>query len=227
MEELKPGSVLKTAPLGRLNPLIQPKKGKTGSLLQDDFYNGDENKMVKKLNHSANERHRRQKINTLYSTLKSLLPPQDQSRKLSIPATLSRVLKYIPELKKEVERLSKNKETLISSSKINSNVEKDHSPSFGLNNKRIKLIPNSLSTVVSATPISDREIVMQISMPKAQKRTSLSEAVMRLEQEGFLTVNATCFESFDARVFYNLHLQAQGNQVLMDAEMLEEKMWPL
>ncbi len=34
--------------------------------------------MVKKLCHNASERVRRKKINTLYSTLRSLLPPADQ-----------------------------------------------------------------------------------------------------------------------------------------------------
>ncbi|KAK6149070.1 hypothetical protein DH2020_016595 [Rehmannia glutinosa] len=179
--------------------IIQPKNDE----FDDEFGNGDDNKMVKKMKHSAIERHRRQKINTLFFTLRSLLPPQDQSRKLSIPATLSRVLKYIPELKKEIDRLRKKKESLMSSSKINSKV-----PLIGHKNKRIKvpIQTNLLSSAISATPISDREIVIQSSMPKAEKRL-ISEAVMTLEQEGFLTMNATCFESFDGRVFYNLHLQ--------------------
>ncbi|KAI3472269.1 hypothetical protein Pfo_029757 [Paulownia fortunei] len=196
---------------------IQPKKGDFASF-HDGFHHADESKMVKKLNHNASERDRRKRINTLYSTLRSLLPPQDQSRKLSIPATVSRVVKYIPELQKEVERLSQKKQNLMS--KV-SRVEEDSS--FGLKNQRIKSIQSSVSAV-SATQISDREIVIQSSVPKAEKR-SFSEAVMSLEEEGFLTMNATCFESFEGRVFYNLHLQAQGSQI-MDAEMLKEKVWP-
>lgn len=35
--------------------------------------------MVKKLNHNASERDRRKKINSLYSTLRSLLPSADQT----------------------------------------------------------------------------------------------------------------------------------------------------
>ncbi|KAK6124671.1 hypothetical protein DH2020_041593 [Rehmannia glutinosa] len=191
----------------------QPQNGEFGSY-NDGFYNGDDNKTMKKLNHNASERDRRKKSTACIL----LLGPFFQQR-------IILVLKYIPELQQEIERLIKKKESLTSS-KISPKVEQDHSPLIDLNNKRIKSNTQSSSlSVVSATPISDREIVIQISMSKAEKRALLSEAVMSLEQDGFLTLSATCFESFDGRVFYNLHLQAQGNQVLMDAEMLKEKVW--
>lgn len=70
---------------------------------------------------------------------------------------------------------------------------------------KIKSTQNSFSAV-SATRISDGEIVIQISMPKAEKG-SFSEAIFRLEEEGFVMVNASCFQSFEGRLFYNLHLQ--------------------
>lgn len=41
------------------------------------YHSGDPN-MVKKLNHNASERHRRKKMNSLYSSLRSLLPEADQ-----------------------------------------------------------------------------------------------------------------------------------------------------
>ncbi|WJX17393.1 hypothetical protein P8452_07315 [Trifolium repens] len=69
--------------------------------------------MVKKLVHNASERDRRKKINNLYSSIRSLLPVSDQMKKLSIPATISRVLKYIPELQKQVEGLIKRKEEML------------------------------------------------------------------------------------------------------------------
>ncbi|KAK6149068.1 hypothetical protein DH2020_016593 [Rehmannia glutinosa] len=141
----------------------QPQNGEFGIYNNDGFYNGDDNKTTKKLNHNASERDRRKKSTTCIL----LSDPYFQQR----------------------------------------------------------IILSSLS-VVSATPISDREIVIQISMSKAEKRALLSEAVMSLEQDGFLTMSATCFQSFDRRVFYNLHLQAHGNQVPMDAEMLKDKVWP-
>ncbi|XP_038686045.1 transcription factor ORG2-like [Tripterygium wilfordii] len=69
------------------------------------------NNNSKKLNHNASERHRRKKINGFYSSLRSLLPFDDQ-KKLSIPATVARVTKYIPELQQEVVRLVQKKEDL-------------------------------------------------------------------------------------------------------------------
>ncbi|GMN60898.1 hypothetical protein TIFTF001_029993, partial [Ficus carica] len=71
--------------------------------------------MIKKLSHNANERDRRKTINSLYSSLRSLLPVSDQMKKLSNPATVLRVLKYIPELEKQVKALIQKKEELFSS----------------------------------------------------------------------------------------------------------------
>ncbi|KAH6817678.1 hypothetical protein C2S53_008839 [Perilla frutescens var. hirtella] len=190
---------------------ILPKNGEFATNFNDG---GD--KTVKKLNHNASERDRRKKMNTLYANLRSLLPAEDQSKKLSIPATISRVLKYIPELQKEVERLIQKKERFMSKQAENSSLEfKNH--------HKMKPTQNSFSAV-SATRISDAEIVIQISMPRAEKG-SFSEAILRLEEEGFLMVNASSFESFEGRLFYNLHLQAQEGQVI-DAEKLKEKVWP-
>ncbi|KAG6414159.1 hypothetical protein SASPL_126877 [Salvia splendens] len=183
----------------------------TSDLPIDDFTNGvDGDKKMKKLNHNASERDRRKKMNTLYANLRSLLPPQDHYKKLSIPATISRVLNYITELQAEVERLKHKKERFIS--KIS---DKNH----------INLKKSTSNSAASATPINDVEVVIQICIPKAEKG-SFSEAISRLEEDGFLMVNASCFQSFQSRLFYNLHFQAQDGQVI-DAEKFKEKLWPL
>ncbi|KAK3440964.1 hypothetical protein EUGRSUZ_B01225 [Eucalyptus grandis] len=63
----------------------------------------EEATMVKKLNHNASERDRRKKMNSLYSTLRSLLPAADQM--VIIPMLLS----YIFEgLKRAMERIVKH-----------------------------------------------------------------------------------------------------------------------
>ncbi|KAL7097762.1 hypothetical protein ACP275_10G163000 [Erythranthe tilingii] len=192
-----------------------PKNGD----FEGGFLKSDENKTVKKLNHNASERDRRKKINNLYSSLRSLLPNEDQSRKLSIPATVSRVVKYIPEIQKEVERLTHKKEMLTS--KITSSA----SSSIGL--KKQNRSNNINSSAVTATQIGEREIVFQISKADYQKRVLLiSEAVTTFEEQGFLLTNATSFQSFDGRIFFNLHIQAQGSHQVMNAEILKEKLWP-
>ncbi|KAG6411509.1 hypothetical protein SASPL_129592 [Salvia splendens] len=169
----------------------------TSDLQINDFIiNGDDgDKKVKKLNLNASERYRRKKMDTLYANLRSLLPPQDLSKKLSITATISRVLNYITELQAEVERL-KHKERFVS--------QKSH----------INLKKSSSNSAASATPISDVEVVIQICITK-EENGSFSEAISRLEEEGFLMVNASCFQSFQSRLFYNLHFQAQEGQVIL------------
>ncbi|KAL2226032.1 transcription factor ORG2 [Sesamum indicum] len=195
---------------------------KNGEFNNEGFHEGDDhesnNKMAKKLNHNASERDRRKRMNSLYSSLRSLLPPEDQTRKLSIPATVSRVVKYIPELQREVERLTEKKEKLMMSKKI---CRQEKYTSMKKQQRHRKATQSS-----AITQISDREIIVQSSAEKGNY-SSFCEAVMRLEvQEGFLLLNASSFQSLDATtLFYTLHLQAQENQVI-DTEMLKEKVWP-
>ncbi|KAG2258187.1 hypothetical protein Bca52824_077481 [Brassica carinata] len=73
-----------------------------------------------KHNRNANERDRRKKINSLFSSLRSSLPTLDQSRKLSISGTNSRSLKYIPEVNEQAKKLLQNKEELLINSCIGS-----------------------------------------------------------------------------------------------------------
>ncbi|WKA01708.1 hypothetical protein VitviT2T_019976 [Vitis vinifera] len=173
--------------------------------------------MVKKLNHNASERDRRKKINSLYSSMRSLLPSADQVKKLSIPSTVSRVLKYIPELQRQVERLIQKKEEFLS--KISREGDPIH-----LENQRNGTLGSSLSAV-SARRLSDREIVVQISTFNVHENP-LSEVLSNLEEDGLLVINASSFESFGGRVFYNLHLQVEGTQG-MECELLSEKLLSL
>ncbi|KAJ7972133.1 transcription factor ORG2-like [Quillaja saponaria] len=141
---------------------------------------GDTHMAVKKkLNHNASERDRRKKVNCLYSSLRSLLPSADQMKKLSIPATVSRALKYIPELQQQVEELiNKKEEVLLRISKQGV-----------VDNKELLERKNSSSTrnclsVASASRLSENEVVIQISMIHT---TSLSEILVektcRLDSE--------------------------------------------
>ncbi|XP_057470796.1 transcription factor ORG2-like [Actinidia eriantha] len=175
---------------------------------------GDET-MAKKLNHNASERDRRKRINSLYSSLRSLLPAADQMKKLSIPATVSRVLKYIPELQREVERLIHKKEELTS--RINSRQE----DLVTLESRR-KCMTGSSISAISLSPMGEREVVIQICTLKA-KKNPLSDVMLNLEEDGLLLLNTSCFEAFGERVFYNLHFQVQGAQKI-EFEVLREKL---
>ncbi|KAL3533564.1 hypothetical protein ACH5RR_007085 [Cinchona calisaya] len=178
----------------------------------------DESKNVKKLNHNASERDRRQRINSLYISLRSLLPPAYQEKKLSIPVTISRVLKYIPELQKEVKLLIQKKEGITT--RISE--EENSSP---LKRQRKSCTQCSSSTVSINRP-SEREVMIQLATLK-NSGCSFADVLSILEQDGLLLLNSSCFESsFEGRVFYNLHLEVRGVQVL-DLEGLKKKLLSL
>ncbi|XP_035545185.1 transcription factor ORG2-like [Juglans regia] len=177
---------------------------------------GGDPKMVQKLNHNASERARRKKMNGLYSSLRSLLPEADQMKKLSIPTTVSRMIKYIPELEQQVVGLIQRKEELLSriSRQVDQNTHQENQP------KGSVAAWISLSTV-SASRVNDREVVIQIPTCEDQK-TPLSEILLALEEDGLLLLNASSFEVFGGRAFYNLHLQeVERSTQSLECETLE------
>ncbi|KAH0972219.1 hypothetical protein GBA52_024375 [Prunus armeniaca] len=150
--------------------------------------------VVKKLNHNVSERDRRKKINTLYSTLRSLLPASDQMKKLSNPAAISRTVKYIPELQQQVKGLIQKKEELLSRLR---RLQQQEDPTY-----------NEKQSRSAVSWFNDREVVLQISSYVVQK-SPLSQILVDLEEHGLLLLNASSFESFEGRLFYSLHLQVQ------------------
>ncbi|KAA8517259.1 hypothetical protein F0562_017489 [Nyssa sinensis] len=197
-------------------PSTQPQIGVSESTVLS-VRNGDST-MVKKLNHNASERDRRKRINNLYSTLRSLLPAADHKKKLSIPATVTRVLKYIPELQKEVEKLVKKKEELLS--RISRQAD------LGVPERQRKVAFRSTLSAVSASRLGDGEVVSQISTVNDNNNIPLSEVLLNLEEDGLLLLNSSSFQSSGGKIFHNLHLQVQGSQK-MEPEMLREKLLSL
>ncbi|XP_057998277.1 transcription factor ORG2-like [Hevea brasiliensis] len=175
--------------------------------------NGDPN-TVKKLNHNASESDRRKKMNSPYSSLRFLLPAADQTKKLSIPATVSRVLKFIPELQQEVKKLVQMKEELLS--KISKQGQHQQVK------QRKGISTRSSLSAVSATHLSDTEVLIQISTFSI-RTTPLSEILLHLLEDGYVLINSSSFQSFGGRVFYNLHLQVDRSYKL-DCETLREKL---
>ncbi|CAH8363369.1 unnamed protein product [Eruca vesicaria subsp. sativa] len=155
----------------------------------------DNNPVVtKKLNHNASERDRRKKINSLFSSLRSCLPASDHSKKLSIPKTVSRSLKYIPELREEVKKLMQKKEELLV--RVSGQRDIEQQP---------KVVARYVSTV-SATRLGDHEMMVQISSSKSHN-FSISNVLSGLEEDGFVLLDVSSPRSHGERVFYTLHLQ--------------------
>lgn len=75
------------------------------------------------------------------------------------------------------------------------------------NEKQEQWILNSLHTV-SASLMGDEhtEVITQISTVKGENNLLL-DAIEVLEEEGICLMNASYFQSFGGRIFYNLHLQ--------------------
>ena len=121
-------------------------------------------------------------------------------KKLSNPATISRILSYIPELQQQVEGLMRKKEELMAAM-VGQEVKSDKE-------KKTKCAATSSSSIVSTSRLGQREMAIQISTDiNGGHQNSLSEILVCLEEEGLLLLNASSFESFDGKVFHNLHLQ--------------------
>lgn len=124
---------------------------------------------------------------------------------MSIPATVTRVLKYIPELQQQVQKLAKEKEELLA--RIPSKVESQEDSRSIHQGGRQQRISGSAEGSVSANRLSEREVAVQISTQKGTE-SPLSEIMLSLERDGFSLINASAFESHgDNRAFYTLHIQ--------------------
>lgn len=127
-------------------------------------------------------------------------------KRLSIPATVSRMLKYIPELQSQVEIMLQKKQQILSIICK----QDDHDLIHHHQNKTnvsdgFKASPFT----VSGTKVSDTEAAIQISTfgPMSLGTPPLSAILLGLEEDGLFLTDASCFESFGGRVFYNLNFQ--------------------
>ncbi|ONK63544.1 uncharacterized protein A4U43_C07F16320 [Asparagus officinalis] len=164
---------------------------------------------VKKSSQHAYERDRREKLNKLYSSLRELLP-KDKRKKLSIPCTIARVLKYIPELQKCVERLKSSREELLlraSNDEFDSNCDK-----------------GMMNPVISAICLSKREIMIQICIFNTSSMITFSKIIKILEREELQLLNATTHTTHDDKTLYSLHLQAKKAMRIMEKEIFCEKL---
>ncbi|KAM3354755.1 hypothetical protein ACQJBY_025469 [Aegilops geniculata] len=142
----------------------------------------------RKMSHNAYERDRRKQLNEQYSSLRSLLPDDDHT-KMSIPTTVSRAIKYIPELQKEVNGLEKKKEELRRASCEQGAMRQNTAP------------------IVSAACLDDREIMVQVSLVSTMAAAlPMSKCIKVLENQGLRLINSST-SAFQNRTFYSLHLQ--------------------
>ncbi len=109
---------------------------------------------------------------------------------------MTRALKYIPELQRQVQKLAKEEEELLKRIPSKIKAEED-GPSF----------QQRINGTVFANLLSEREAAVQISTRKETERP-LSEIMLSLERGGFSLIGASTSEpSGDGRAFYTLHVQ--------------------
>ncbi|KAM0046855.1 putative transcription factor bHLH family [Helianthus debilis subsp. tardiflorus] len=192
----------------------------------------DEMMVAKKLNHNASERDRRKKVNEVYAFLSSLLPiSHDEKKKISIPRTVSYVVKYIPELQKEVETLRCKKENLLPYSSSSTNTRKELSGIRKLSADDT-IIKTASSVVCSVSNLGAKEVVIQLiyskdRMKKNQELNLLSKVLeyLEYEEDELVLVNVTTFKtSGEGMLLSTLHLQqVQGNHKI-ESEKLKQKL---
>ncbi|XP_076939560.1 transcription factor ORG3-like [Bidens hawaiensis] len=181
---------------------------------------GENMTVERKLNHNTSERVRRKKVNELYAFLRSLLPiSSDQKKKIGIPGTVSRALKYIPELQKEVEILKRKKEDLSSYSTSTANTRQE------------RLDVKKQSAKVSMNILGDKEVVIQLISSTDRKSKNnkihlLSKVLEYLEQEedALVLENATSFKCLrEGMLLSTLHLKVQMDHTI-EAHKLNKKL---
>ncbi|KAF8102095.1 hypothetical protein N665_0201s0382 [Sinapis alba] len=150
--------------------------------------------VIKKLIHNVNERKRRKKTNSLFSSLRACLPGSGES--LSIPQTISRSVQYIPELQEQVKKLKQKKEDFLV--RISGQREHNIIP-------QPKVVTSYVSTVF-ATELRDNQVMVQISSYK-NHNFSICNVLSGLEEDGFVLENVSSSSSRGERLFYTLHLQ--------------------
>ncbi|GLJ50444.1 hypothetical protein SUGI_1074840 [Cryptomeria japonica] len=174
----------------------------------------------KKLSHNAHERNRRRKQNGLYAQLQALLPNPNGKRKLSIPKTVCRALKYIPELRNEIAKLRSQRDKLliikriseraVVASKSKANREHLHSHDGSI------CFPPNVTVNSAASKYSE----MLVTIYTCRAALLESSLLVLMEREGLEVMDASTFFSTDTTC-YILRLQMVRSTV--DIDVLQKK----
>ena len=115
-------------------------------------------------------------------------------KKLSIPNTVAKVLNYVPELQRQVERLERRKEEIIARTRSCQDLD-GRSSGGGY-------------PLVSVADLGSGELAIQICALSMAGRKGMMSAVMEyLDSEGLFTVHASTLAVDSSRILLNLHCQ--------------------
>lgn len=195
------------------------------------------NSSKKKAFHNLRERTRRRTLKVLYCQLRSLLPSVNPKRKLSIPNTVNKVLKYIPDLRIEIERLSRERDELLAAAKRSISETSPVTSKSASNTEAEGLIDFMHSPPPSGSLASpDRPTVtvnaelgrsqIMITIYNCRLGFRFSRLLSLLEKEGLDVLNASSFMSQD-KVCYDLHLEMIAGRSEIDKNILQKKLMTL
>lgn len=174
--------------------------------------NLSEDVLTKKLSHNANERKRRKHLNALYENLRSLLPFSNvnMKKKVSNPAIVSGILKYIPHLRREIETLSRQRDELLSLNRISGQAlmtaPAEYHPSQKLKNKLdFSETPKARLTEVSIFA-GGQTLLLTVQTAHAAPLV-FSRLFWLLEEEKLDVINASTFISRE-EAWHNIQVKA-------------------
>nr|KJB79028.1 hypothetical protein B456_013G038100 [Gossypium raimondii] len=151
---------------------------------------------MKKQEHNAKERIRRMKLHAAYLALGALLPSDStgSKKRKSTALIIDRAVEYIPELEKEIEKLTLRKNDMLSTIK----------------NKKSCAVLNHFQLrqpSVSVHEIKQGEFIVQICTQEYPDCSFLNLLHNVEEEEGICIISASTHQVSDHGHCYHLHIQ--------------------
>ncbi|KNA20351.1 hypothetical protein SOVF_052800 isoform B [Spinacia oleracea] len=164
----------------------------------------------KKLDHNAKEKVRRMKLNEIFLTLRTLLPDSRRAKKRwSAPYVIDRALDYVPQLQAEVEKLTLEKNNMISV------LGKKQKLQVVVDNNNVANKDNKTLTV-SMNEVKNGEVIVQICEQNNNNVGMLSTLIEKLEGQGMIVLGASSQHVCEDRSCFHLHVQMGENPVEAD-----------
>lgn len=185
--------------------------------------NKSEDIAVKKLSRNAKERHRRQKLNAIYAKLQAILPHSntETQEQISKPAIVRGALKYVSQLGRQIQTLSRQRDELMTLKSISERAFKASDTSQML----IDEVNFNKSTHVISTEvrISASAPVLLVTVQTAQAdQVLLSRLFFLFEEERLDVINASTFVSGD-KAWHSIQVKAMESSSRFDTSAIRLK----
>ncbi|KAK9685033.1 hypothetical protein RND81_10G250600 [Saponaria officinalis] len=166
---------------------------------------GEGSSTTKKMDHNAKERVRRMKLNATFQALRTLLPDSRRPKKRwSGPYVIDRALEYIPQLQSQIEKLTLEKDNMVSV------IEKKQLPLVTTSTDDAhhvlqNQLDNCATLTVSINEVKEGEVIIQICEHK-DKAGVLTTLFDKFEGEGIQVVGASSLCASQDRTCFHVHI---------------------